>query len=168
MMILMINQPTSTVFYMKNNFWTKISKNGHCELYRGSEKSPLAPSNFSSLWTIRRRDDHTVPPYYIEDCRTSNVEHLGDLVYVRANIFSFGSLCFVLLCSHAPAHYASTAPSTFFSLGTLVSFCLTFLTGHRGKSNLKQICPHQNGGRSETYLKLKKKGKCMHIDSHVF
>ena len=56
-------------------------------------------------------------------------------------------LCFVLLCSHAPAHYASTAPSTFFSLGTLVSFCLTFLTGHRGKSNLKQICLHQNGGR---------------------
>ena len=26
----MINQPTSTAFYMKNNFWTKISKNGHC------------------------------------------------------------------------------------------------------------------------------------------
>ena len=108
-----------------------------------------------SLWT---------PPN--EDCWISNVEHLGDLVYVWANFFSFGSLCFVLLCSHAPAHYASTAPSTFFSLGTLVSFCLTFLTGHRGKSNLKQICPHQNGGRSETYLKLKK--KCMHIDSHVF
>ena len=30
MMILMVNQPTSTAFYMKNNFWTKISKNGHC------------------------------------------------------------------------------------------------------------------------------------------
>ena len=92
-----------------------------------------------------------------------NMKILGDLVW--ANFFSFGTLCFMLLCSHAPAHYASTAPSTFFSLGTLVSFCLTFLTGHRGKSNLKQICPHQNGGRSETYLKLKIK---MHIDSHVF
>ena len=110
----------------------------------------------------------TDPPHHVEDCRISNVEHLGDLVYVWANFFSFGSLCFVLLCSHAPAHYASTAPSTFFSLGTLVSFCLTFLTGHRGKSNLKQIRPHQNGGRSETYLKLKKRRKCMHIDSHVF
>ena len=32
MMILMINQPTSTAFYMKNNFWTKNSKNGHCDL----------------------------------------------------------------------------------------------------------------------------------------
>ena len=31
MMILMINQPTSTAFCMKNNFWTKISKNGHCD-----------------------------------------------------------------------------------------------------------------------------------------
>ena len=32
MMILMINQSTSTAFYMKNNFWTKISKNGHCDI----------------------------------------------------------------------------------------------------------------------------------------
>ena len=29
MMILMINQPASTAFHMKNDFWTKISKNGH-------------------------------------------------------------------------------------------------------------------------------------------
>ena len=30
---LMINQPIpiSTAFFMKKNFWTKISKNGHCE-----------------------------------------------------------------------------------------------------------------------------------------
>ena len=30
MMIFMKNLPISTVFYMKNNFWTKISQNGHC------------------------------------------------------------------------------------------------------------------------------------------
>ena len=30
MMIFMINLPISTVFYMKNNFRTKISRNGHC------------------------------------------------------------------------------------------------------------------------------------------
>ena len=31
---LMINQPTFTAFYMKNNFWTKFSKNGHCDSIR--------------------------------------------------------------------------------------------------------------------------------------
>ena len=30
MMIFMTNLPISTVFYMKNNFRTKISRNGHC------------------------------------------------------------------------------------------------------------------------------------------
>ena len=34
MMIFMINLPISTAFYMKNNFWTKIPQNGHCELLK--------------------------------------------------------------------------------------------------------------------------------------
>ena len=38
-MILMINQPTSTAFYMKNNFWTKISKNGHCDIVRETKQN---------------------------------------------------------------------------------------------------------------------------------
>ena len=31
MMILMINYAIFTAFDVKNNFWTKIPKNGHCE-----------------------------------------------------------------------------------------------------------------------------------------
>ena len=32
MMILMMNQPIFTAFPMKNIFWTKIPKNGHCDI----------------------------------------------------------------------------------------------------------------------------------------
>ena len=59
MMILMINQPTSTAFYMKNNFWTKISKNGHCEQRKTSiRERPLMTSDFRVGFKMTQKIGH--------------------------------------------------------------------------------------------------------------
>ena len=50
MMIFMTNLPISSVFYMKNNFWTKISQNGHCAMSKkfcsSSKKSEPVQNSF--------------------------------------------------------------------------------------------------------------------------
>ena len=58
MMIFMINLPISTVFYMKNIFWTKISINGHydfaeekCQILESCWVRRLKVTDFSSSKT---------------------------------------------------------------------------------------------------------------------
>ena len=43
MMILIIKPPISTGFYMQNNFWTKIAKNGNCD----ADRSKGNPKNMT-------------------------------------------------------------------------------------------------------------------------
>ena len=64
MMDLMINQPTSTAFYMKNNFWTKIPKNGHCECLNLNHKT--LTHSLQLLYCCFLKKENEEPSYLAE------------------------------------------------------------------------------------------------------